>query len=205
MQKWKVGILLFDDVEVLDFAGPFEVFSITTINYGKADAYQPFEVSTISETGEPIRATNGLKVIPDYSLGTAPYFDLLVIPGGLGTDRERENKAMLHWIYNRYEDVKWMTSVCTGAFLLAEIGLLNHRRATTHCLSIETLKKDFPEISVKENVKFVDEGKIVTAAGVSAGIHMAFHMVRRLLGTEAAEQTAGFMEYDISFDELEGI
>ncbi|MBB6674011.1 DJ-1/PfpI family protein [Cohnella nanjingensis] len=201
MQTWKVGILLFDDVEVLDFAGPFEVFAVTTINRGQADAYQPFEVSTISETGKLITATNGLKVTPDYSLVTAPYFDLLVIPGGMGTRREIDNQVLLDWINKRHGEVKWMTSVCTGSFLLAKNGLLNNKRATTHWASIERMRNDFPKINVVEGMKFVDEDRIVTSAGISAGIHMAFHMIRRLLGTRVAEETARFMEYDIRFDE----
>ncbi|MEK8131611.1 DJ-1/PfpI family protein [Paenibacillus filicis] len=201
MQIWKVGILLFDGVEVLDFAGPFEVFAVTTINRGKAEAYKPFEVSTISETGKLITATNGLKITPDYSLDNAPYFDLLVVPGGMGTRREINNPILLDWISKRNQEVKWMTSVCTGAFLLAKNGLLNDKRATTHWASIERLRNEYPSITVVEHVKFMDEGRIVTSAGISAGIHMAFHMVRRLLGTKAAEETARFMEFDIDFQE----
>lgn len=201
MQTWKVGILLFDDVEVLEFAGPFEVFAVTAINRGKENAYNPFEVSTVSETGNLITATNGLKVIPDYSLDTAPYFDLLVIPGGMGTRREIDNQVLLDWINKRNQEVKWMTSVCTGAFMLAKNGLLNGKRATTHWAGIETMRNDYPEVTVVENMKFVDEGEIVTSAGISAGIHMAFHIVRRLLGTETAEETARYMEFDIVFNE----
>lgn len=205
MQPWKVGILLFDEVEVLDFAGPYEVFAVTALNRGQADEYKPFDVTMISETGQLVTARNGLMVIPDYSLNTAPSYDLLVIPGGIGTRREVDNAALLTWIRNRYEEVQWMTSVCTGAFLLAKAGLLDGKRATTHWASHERLRNEYPEVTVVEGVKFVGEGRIVTSAGISAGIHMAFHMVKRLLGTMVAEETARFMEYDICFDEHEHI
>jgi transcriptional regulator GlxA family with amidase domain len=197
MQAWTVGILLFDGVEVLDFAGPFEVFSVTTLNYGQPDQYQPFQVSTISETGEMVTATNGLKIVPDFSIANAPHFDLIVIPGGMGTRREVDNASLLNWIKERNEQVQWMTSVCTGAFLLAQIGLLDRKRATTHWLSIERMRAQYPEITVLEGVKFVDEDKVVTSAGISAGIHMAFHMVQRLLGKQAALHTAKAMEFDL--------
>ncbi|WP_199618199.1 DJ-1/PfpI family protein [Paenibacillus alkalitolerans] len=200
MQRWRVGILLFDDVEVLDFAGPFEVFAVTALNRGQADERKPFEVTTFSETGNPVTARNGLKVTPDYSLETAPLYDLLVIPGGLGIRRELENAELLDWILKSRDDVQWITSVCTGALLLAKAGLLDGKKATTHHASIEWMRTNFPEISVVEGVKFVDEERLITSGGISAGIHMAFHMVRRLLGTKVAEDTARFMEFDISFD-----
>ncbi|MFB7641035.1 DJ-1/PfpI family protein [Peribacillus butanolivorans] len=199
MKTWKIGILLFDDVDVLDFAGPFEVFAVTMINRGESNSHSPFDISTISETGNAIIASNGLKITPDYSFTTAPYFDLLIIPGGKGTRKEVGNKVMLDWIYSKYKEVKWLTSVCTGAFLLAEKGLLDGKKATTHWASIERMRNEYPLINVVDNSKFVDEDKIVTSAGISAGIHMSFHMVRKLLGKTVAKDTARFMEYDIEF------
>ncbi|MBH5317846.1 DJ-1/PfpI family protein [Paenibacillus sp. GSMTC-2017] len=201
MQTWNVGILLFDEVEVLDFAGPFEVFSITKMNFGKPDYYKPFEVSTISVTGDAITTTGGLKVIPDYSIVTAPYFDLLVIPGGNGTWRELENEVLIDWIKTRNDEVKWMTSVCTGTRLLAKSGILNGKQATSHARHIDQLSLDFPEVDFIKGVKYVDQGDIVTSAGVSSGIHMALHMVRRLLGTGAAAMTARVIEFEINFDD----
>ncbi|WP_036696874.1 DJ-1/PfpI family protein [Paenibacillus taiwanensis] len=197
MQTWKVGILLFDEVEVLDFAGPFEVFAVTAFNRMQPDHHEPFQVTTISQTGQLITARNGLKVTPDYSLDTAPQYDLLVIPGGKGVRQELHNPILIEWIRNQYESVQWMTSVCTGALLLAKAGLLNGLQATTHWGSIEWLRTDYPEVHVVENVKYVDEDRIVTSAGISAGIHMALHMVSRLLGREVARDTARQMEYDI--------
>lgn len=193
-KPWKVCIFLFDDVEVLDFAGPFEVFSVTHLENGE----QPFQVKTVSETGGPIIACNGLKVQPDYSFATMPDADILVIPGGRGArEQEIHKEQVIAWIAGQMKQVQLMTSVCTGALLLAKAGLLEGKKATTHWSSLERLAKEFPEVSVQHGVKFVDEGHIVTSGGISAGINMSFHIVQRLLGAETARQTAKRMEYDI--------
>ncbi|MBH0346117.1 DJ-1/PfpI family protein [Bacillus pacificus] len=195
MNKWSVGIFLFDDVEVLDFAGPFEVFSVT-----EADEEKPFTVYTVSQNGEMITARNGLKVKPDYSIEDLPPVDILIIPGGKGVrENEVKNDIIINWVRQQMKEVKLMTSVCTGALLLAKAGLLllEGVKATTHWASIQPFKKDFPNVEVIENVKFVDEGHIITSAGISAGINMSFHIVKNLLGVEVAEETAKSMEYDI--------
>ncbi|PGR71755.1 AraC family transcriptional regulator [Bacillus thuringiensis] len=194
MNKWSVGIFLFNEVEVLDFAGPFEVFSVTEVNEEK-----PFTVYTVSENGEMITARNGLKVQPDYSIENLPPVDILIIPGGLGArEYEIKNEIVIKWIGQQMKEVKLMTSVCTGALLLAKAGLLAGLKATTHWASIEKFKNEFQNVEVIENVKFVDEGHIITSAGISAGINMAFHIVKNLLGMHVAEDTAKGMEYDIS-------
>ncbi|HDR8065680.1 DJ-1/PfpI family protein [Bacillus thuringiensis] len=194
MNKWSVGIFLFNEVEVLDFAGPFEVFSVTEVNEEK-----PFTVYTVSENGEMITARNGLKVQPDYSIENLPLVDILIIPGGLGArEYEIKNEIVIKWIRQQMKEVKLMTSVCTGALLLAKAGLLEGLKATTHWASIEKFKNEFQNVEVIENVKFVDEGHIITSAGISAGINMAFHIVKNLLGVHVAEDTAKRMEYDIS-------
>ncbi|WP_336972638.1 DJ-1/PfpI family protein [Bacillus thuringiensis] len=194
MNKWSVGIFLFNEVEVLDFAGPFEVFSVTEVNEEK-----PFTVYTVSENGEMITARNGLKVQPDYSIENLPPVDILIIPGGLGArEYEIKNEIVIKWIRQQMKEVKLMTSVCTGALLLAKAGLLEGLKATTHWASIEKFKNEFQNVEVIENVKFVDEGHIITSAGISAGINMAFHIVKNLLGMHVAEDTAKGMEYDIS-------
>ncbi|MED3329890.1 DJ-1/PfpI family protein [Bacillus thuringiensis] len=194
MNKWSVGIFLFNEVEVLDFAGPFEVFSVTEVNEEK-----PFTVYTVSENGEMITARNGLKVQPDYSIENLPPVDILIIPGGLGARKyEIKNEIVIKWIRQQMKEVKLMTSVCTGALLLAKAGLLEGLKATTHWASIEKFKNEFKNVEVIENVKFVDEGHIITSAGISAGINMAFHIVKNLLGVHVAEDTAKRMEYDIS-------
>ena len=193
MNKWSIGIFLFDDVEVLDFAGPFEVFSVTEV-----DEEKPFTVYTVSQNGEMITARNGLKVQPDYSIEDLPPVDILLIPGGKGVrENEVKNDIIINWVRQQMKEVKLMTSVCTGALLLAKAGLLEGVKATTHWASIQTFKKDFPNVEVIENVKFVDEGHIITSAGISAGINMSFHIVKNLLGVEVAEDTAKSMEYDI--------
>ncbi|MDA1652387.1 MULTISPECIES: DJ-1/PfpI family protein [unclassified Bacillus cereus group] len=193
MNKWSIGIFLFDDVEVLDFAGPFEVFSVTEV-----DEEKPFTVYTVSQNGEMITARNGLKVQPDYSIEDLPPVDILIIPGGKGArENEVKNDIIINWVRQQMKEVKLMTSVCTGALLLAKAGLLEGVKATTHWASIQTFKKDFPNVEVIENVKFVDEGHIITSAGISAGINMSFHIVKNLLGVEVAEDTAKSMEYDI--------
>ncbi|MED0875891.1 DJ-1/PfpI family protein [Bacillus mobilis] len=193
MNKWSVGIFLFDDVEVLDFAGPFEVFSVTEVHEEK-----PFTVYTVSQNGEMITARNGLKVQPDYSIEDLPPVDILIIPGGKGVrENEVKNETIINWVRQQMKEVKLMSSVCTGALLLARAGLLEGLKATTHWASIQTFKKDFPNVEVMENVKFVDEGYIITSAGISAGINMSFHIVKNLLGVEIAEETAKSMEYDI--------
>lgn len=202
-KKWSVGIFLFNDVEVLDFAGPFEVFSVTTYpdqHVGTSES-NPFLVKLVSETGELVQACNGLKVQPDYSFDNAPYFDILVIPGGLGA-REKEiyNEKVIQWISQRMGKVKLMTSVCTGALLLAKAGLLNGKMATTHWASYDRLENEFPAVTVKRNIKFVDEGNIMTSGGISAGINMTFHIVKQLLGSEIARTTAKTMEYDITIE-----
>lgn len=195
MNKWSVGIFLFNEVEVLDFAGPFEVFSLTEVNEEKT-----FTVYTVSENGEMITARNGLKVQPDYSIENLPPVDILIIPGGLGARKyEIKNEIVIKWIRQQMKEVKLMTSVCTGALLLAKAGLLEGLKATTHWASIEKFKNEFQNVEVIENVKFVDEGHIITSAGISAGINMAFHIVKNLLGVHVAEDTAKRMEYDISF------
>ncbi|QIW19230.1 DJ-1/PfpI family protein [Bacillus thuringiensis] len=193
INKWSVGIFLFNGVEVLDFAEPFEVFSVTEMHEEK-----PFTVYTVSQNGEMITARNGLKVKPDYSIEDLPPIDILIIPGGKGVrENEVQNDIIINWVRQQMKEVKLMTSVCTGALLLAKAGLLEGLKATTHWASIQTFKKDYPNVEVMENVKFVDEGHIITSAGISAGINMSFHIVKNLLGVEIAENTAKSMEYEI--------
>lgn len=194
-QKIKVGVLLFNEVEVLDFAGPFEVFSVATHPITQKSV---FEVSTVGETGEVIFARNGLKVQPHYSFSNAPEYDVLIVPGGYGADEvERYNQVMIDWIRVLDQKVKILASVCTGAFILAEAGLLHALRATTHWMDIEKLQGEYPHIQVEGGVKYIDEGHIITAGGISAGINMALHIVGRLVGEDAARETAKRMEYDI--------
>jgi transcriptional regulator GlxA family with amidase domain len=191
-----VGILLFDEVEVLDFAGPFEVFSIASV---PEQSNKPFLVQTVSQYGKMIKARNGLMVQPNFSFENAPDFDILIVPGGYGAEEiEINNGTVIQWIKNQKNKVELIASVCTGAFLLAKAGLLNDKRATTHWMDIDRLEREFPHVNMERNCKFIDEGSIITSGGIAAGIHMSFHILKRLLGEEVVKTTARRMEYDIT-------
>src|SRR3954454_12935687 len=189
-----VGIVLFDDVEVLDFAGPFEVFAVAgNVTEGG------FHVVTVAERADanaPIVARNGLKIVPDYALADAPHLDILVVPGGMGTRREVSNPRLISWIRQRAADATLTTSVCTGSFLLAETGILQGRTVTTHWASVQRMRDSYQWINVRGDARFVDEGDIVTSAGISAGIDMSLYVVGRLKGADIAARTARQMEYD---------
>ena len=191
-----VGILIFDDVEVLDFCGPFEVFSVARPHGENGDEARLFDVLTIAEERRTIRCRGGLLVQPHHAIADHPPLDLLVVPGGQGTRRERLNDRLLDWIAARAGSAELTTSVCTGAFLLAERGLLDGRRATTHWASVDWMRGQYPAVTMLADARVVDEGRIVTSAGVSAGIDMALHVVARLHGEETAAWTARRMEYD---------
>ncbi len=189
-----IGIVLFDDVEVLDFAGPFEVFAVAgNVTEGG------FRVVTVAERADasrPIVARNGLKIVPDYTLQDAPHLDLLVVPGGQGTRREVANPKLIGWIKRRAAEAQLTTSVCTGSFLLAETGMLAGKTATTHWASVERMAQTYSMTHVRGDARFVDEGDIVTSAGISAGIDMSLYVVGRLKGADVAAKTARHMEYD---------
>jgi len=190
-----VGILVFDDVEVLDFCGPFEVFSVARPVGIHDDAAQLFSAVTIAETAHTVSARHGLKVEPDYTIEDHPLLNILVVPGGRGTRREMHNSALLAWIEAQDSRTELTTSVCTGAFLLAELGLLNGKRATTHWSSVPFMRETYQGVTIEESVRFVDEGRIVTSAGISVGIDMSLHIVARLHGEDVAAWTARRMEY----------
>ncbi len=194
-KKIRIGILLFNEVEVLDFAGPYEVFSIVT--YLESNE-KVFQVSTVGETGDMILARNGLKIQPHFSFSNAPEFDVLIVPGGYGAEEiEIHNDKMINWIQEREKHVEILASVCTGAFLLAEAGLLNGQKATTHWMDIDRLKREYPNIRVVESVKYVDEGHLITSGGISAGINMSFHIVEKLCDKDIARETSKRMAYEI--------
>ena len=193
VKKINVGIFIFNEVEVLDFTGPFEVFSITEKNNEKL-----FNVTVISENFEIIHARNGLKIQPDVSFNDEPDLDILIIPGGYGAEEiEIKNTKVLDWIKTQKEKVKILASVCTGAFLLAESGILDYKKATTHWMDISKLENDYPKIKVIRDTRFVDEDNIITSGGISSGINMSFHIIEKLFGIQIAEMTAKRMEYDI--------
>jgi transcriptional regulator GlxA family with amidase domain len=192
----QVGILIFGDVEVLDFCGPFEVFSIANSLGATAEDTKLYNVHIIAETTDIVSCRNGLLVEPHFTIENHPPLDVIVVPGGRGTRRERTNPRILEWLTAQHATVELMTSVCTGAFLLAANGFLDGKAATTHWGSIDWFRENHPIVEVRENVRFVDEGHVVTSAGVSAGIDMALHIVERQHGIDTARQTARHMEYD---------
>lgn len=187
-----VAILIFDDVEVLDFCGPFEVFGVT----GEGQPQKPFNVFTVAEAKEAISARNGLSVNPTYTLTDCPEIDILLIPGGIGTRREMHNEPLLDWIRERAEKVELVLSVCTGALLLAQAGLLDGLSATTHHGAFDLLEEVAPMTRICRGERFVDNGRVITSAGISAGIDMSLHVVRRLLGDDVVRETVRYMEYD---------
>jgi transcriptional regulator GlxA family with amidase domain len=194
-KNWHVGILLFDEVEVLDFTGPYEVFSIVSI---PKQLDKPFLVQTVSQYGKLIKARNGLMVQPNFSFANAPDFDIIIVPGGYGAEEiEINNETVIRWITEQKDKAGLIVSVCTGAFLLAKAGLLNGKRTTTHWMDIDRLEREFPTVKVERNCKFIDEGSIITSGGISAGITMSLHIIKRLLGEAVMEETAKRMEYDI--------
>ena len=191
-----VGILIFDDVEVLDFSGPFEVFSVARPVGENSDEFKLFTVMTFAEEDRIVSCRGGLLVKPNTTIENHPTLDILVVPGGQGTRRERHNQQLLDWIVQQDQHTNLTTSVCTGAFLLAERGILDHHRATTHWSSIEWMRSMYPSIEMVADERVVDEGHTITSAGVSAGIDMSLHVVSRLYGPDVAKWTARRMEYD---------
>ncbi len=187
-----VAILIFDDVELLDFCGPFEVFSVAS---RQADGQAPFNVYTVAEGSGAVMARNGLSVNPRYSIEDCPQLDIVVVPGGYGTRKQMRNELLTSWIETSAREAELTLSVCTGALMLARAGLLEGLRATTHHGALEELRQVAPNATIEENVRFVDNGSVILSAGISAGIDMALHVVGRLLGQEAALETAKQMEY----------
>jgi len=196
MNRKRVGILVFPAVEVLDFCGPFEVFSVTRVNEAaRREEPSPFEVLLVAETAEPVKATGGLRVIPDVTIERCPVLDVLVVPGGWGTRTEINNARLVGWIGERGKTVETLTSVCTGSMLLGQAGLLEGRHATTHWRSLPLMRESFPAVTVEEKLHVVEDGNVLTSAGISAGIDMALRVVARYHGEGVARATARHMEY----------
>jgi transcriptional regulator GlxA family with amidase domain len=193
-----VGIYLFDKVEVLDFAGPFEVFttaSRVSIRQ-QADTTAPFNVFTIAAIKDrPVHARGDLLVLPTYSFLNHPPIDILIIPGGIVSD-QLQRDPVVQWIVQCAQTASITASVCTGAFLLAKAGLLNGKQATTHWEDIPEMRAMFPQIDIIAGTRWVDTGKIVSSAGITAGIDMSLHLVERLVSEDLAVSTAHQMEFD---------
>ena len=198
MNKLNTGIFIFDGVEVLDFAGPFEVFSRTRLVPGvesrRSNDSAPFDVFTVARSLEPVHATGDLRVIPHFDFASAPPIDLLVVPGGFGTRPLLEDAAVREWIQATAQRAQRTTSVCTGALLLARAGLLSGKRATTHWGALDFLAGLDPTVRVERTLRVVEDG-IVTSAGVAAGIDMALSVVESLHGKAVADETAKYIEF----------
>jgi transcriptional regulator GlxA family with amidase domain len=186
-----VAILVFPDVEVLDFAGPFEVFAVAD----ELGAYGVFQVVTVAPDPGPVRARNGLQIVPDHTLETCPAPSLLVVPGGFGTRALAGDARVLAWIRSAATKADLVMSVCTGSILLGRAGLLDGLKATTHAEVVDLLREAAPGAIVDTSQRFHDNGRILTAAGISAGIDCALHVVGKRLGTDAADRVAQYMEY----------
>ncbi len=186
-----LAILIFDDVEVLDFCGPFEVFSVAN----RFSEPPTFNVLTVAEDARPVLTRGGLSVNPHHQLADCPQPDILIVPGGYGTRKEMHNPVMIDWIRRAAPNAELILSICTGALLLANAGLLVGLEATTHHVAIELLRETAPKTTVHADRRFVDNGRVVCSAGIAAGIDMSLHVVRRLLGQCVAEKTARHMEY----------
>ena len=196
MNRKRLGIVIFDEIEVLDFCGPFEVFSVTRLNEERRrEEASPFEVLLISQSSPPVKTTGGMKVIPDFTFDHCPPLDILVVPGGWGTRREMNNQAMLSFVRTRASEVETLASVCTGALILGNAGLLDGLCATTHWCALQTLQELFPKVTVDSKSHVVKAGKVITSAGISAGIDMALLVVAQHYGEGIARATARHMEY----------
>ena len=191
----RVAIYVFPNVEVLDFAGPFEVFTTASRVQTRRnpDATPPFDVVTFARSLAPIRARGGLRVAPHYDLATCPAPDVLLVPGGV-VDLELQQPDLIRWIAAAARSAELTASVCTGAFLLAKAGLLSDRTATTHWEDLEDFRAAFPRVRVVGDRRWVDEGRVATSAGIAAGIDMSLHIVARMAGNELAAATARQMD-----------
>ncbi|MEB2302642.1 DJ-1/PfpI family protein [Lysinibacillus xylanilyticus] len=205
MKTKRVGILLYDFVDVLDFTGPAEVLSLTTKNkveealtlYKKELLpTKPFEVLTISETGKQIKTHSGIQVVPDFSFDNCPDLDILIIPGGplRAVQTVIKNKNIQEWII-KHKNSEYICSVCTGAYILGQTGLLNGKKATTHHLALKNLQEKYPEIQVVLGSKVIHDGNFITSGGVSSGINMALYLVEQIMGKSVAKRTAETIEF----------
>jgi len=194
----RVLILAFDGVEALDFAGPFEVFTTASrvsqrLNPGTE---APFEVASVAlaSAGQPVQARAGLRLLADHDLADSPTADLLIVPGGV-VDAPMASPATLRWIAKCAAGAQLVASVCTGVFLLAKSGVLTQEAVTTHWEDIADLSEQFPLLDVREGERWIDSGRVVSSAGISAGIDMSLYLVERLAGRALAERTARQMDY----------
>ena len=190
--KKRIGILIFNEAEVLDFAGPFEVFSVSS----ELHNHQLFEVVTIAKEQSPVKAVNGLSVNPDYDFNNHPKLDILIISGGAGSRNEMQDLKTLRWIQKIEPHLEYLVSICSGSRFLGVLGYLDQQSYCTHHEVYEHMEMIVPTGKPQKDLRFTQAGKFLTSGGISAGIDMSFYMVEHLCGTKVATRTAQYMEYD---------
>jgi len=206
MNRKRLGLVLFDEVEVLDFCGPYEVFSATRLDEARRrQEPSPFEVVLVAEVDRPVVASGGMRILPEATFATCPALDLLVVPGGWGTRREMGNEALLAFLRTQAARVELLASVCTGALLLGRAGLLDGLRATTHWQSLQLMRELFPAVEVMGDASVVEAGKVFTSAGIAAGIDLALRVVGHYHGEAIARATSRHMEYPFPDTNTRGI
>ena len=188
----RIGVSLFDGAEELDWAGPWEVLAAWSEQHPDDDV----EAFTVAQHDGVVTCAKGLKVVPDHTWDSAPPIDVLVYPGGRGTRRQIGDEVITGWLRKTAADARLMTSVCTGSLVYADAGLLNGRPATTHWGSLDRLGELGDRVEVSPHDRFVDDGDLITASGVSAGIDMALHLVARLVSVERAREVRRYIQYD---------
>jgi len=191
-----IGILLFDVVEELDFVGPYEVFTMASETQKRLGQEVSHDVLLLAESEKPVHCAKGMQVVPHMTIAAAPKLDVLLVPGGMGTRREVKNEALLGWIAKAAKDCRWVTSVCTGSYLLAAAGPARGKRVTTHWAFVEQLRARGDAGEVMENVRYVRDGNVVTSSGVSAGIDMALWLTGQLHSPAFARDVQRAMQYD---------
>jgi transcriptional regulator GlxA family with amidase domain len=189
-----VAVLLYNQVDLLAFAGPAEVFGLAGVNTVGMFYEPPFQVFTVAEI-KAIQTGKGIRVLPSYYLDNHPKADLLVIPGGPGAWRMMQNQAVLQWLHRCVEEAEFVLSVSTGAFILAKAGLLDHHRATTHYFFVDELAHLVPTAVIEPHARFVVHGRMVTAAGIAASIDASLYVVGQLLGEPIATATAAYLQH----------
>jgi len=198
MDRWNVGVLVFDGVAVLDVAGPFDVLTRARLEPGvesrRTEDAALFDVFTVAKTTDTVTATGGMGIVPRYSFAQAPPIDLLLVPGGFGTRPVLQDAETIDWIRKTAAAARRTASVCTGALLLARAGLLDGRRATTHWGSFGLLTSLAKDVRLDREARFVDD-VVMTSAGVASGMDLALHIVETLFGRSVADETARYIEY----------
>lgn len=193
--KIPVAVLVSSDAQVIDFAGPWEVFQDVHVSARGTtmDEQMPFQLFTVAQSTKPIRASGGLRIVPDYDFASAPVAKLIVIPA-----QSRPTDATREWLKKSAPQSDVTMSVCTGAFVLGSAGMLSGQAATTHHDFYDKFAEQFPDVHLKRGVRFVENDKIATAGGLTSGIDLALHVVERYFGADVAQQTASFMEHESS-------